>query len=691
MIPKIDSHSIPLIREKGVASIVDWFDLQKQSFYILGWSYLRNHRQMEELFYRSIIKVQKELPRFKNETTFETWVTSIFIHTCRELSVHRSLQVSEESEQQKDLFNALDQLNESEREAIFLTYVKGISQEEVAHILQISVEKMTELLFSGIQSLRKVMGDGLTFHGCREYHKFYIDYLERNLDRPKKIDLEKHIYHCHDCQEDLGTFQDVMLTLLNLSDRLENTQVPPGFMEAVRDRVAEKEKLRLQKNKKRLRKGLFIAGVFALLIGIDFFTGTSSKLYYTWTEEDPELRGFLQQDLGERLNLESESNGVKIKIKSAIADDVQTLVFYEIEDTDEPNQYVMNYDDGVSVENQYEIMSPEGNPRYYPPDLKSDLNKKEKNLYQGKISLLPLKKDNGTIKLKITKLQKLIRDSSDRNRITAYENVENETGEWNFEIPVTKQPSIKYALGKETEVEGIPVRFDKLTIAPTATVLQYGINIEQSEKRIEALNFDNLVVNKKKMKSDLYGGISYLDTSQDMNWSTFQTHFDPLFGEKPKEVNVQFESVQLAFEDHKTIELDASKEYPQTFEYAGSTISIDKVEVGQTTNVVISDHEVKNRAYETLQFQILGEDGNESNSIEMDTEGVLVDKNGTEYDMNVNPVAYEEIEQPRFFITVQRMKLEGINTGEKVIPKKLEIFGYNAMKYLDDVVKISLD
>ena len=43
-----------------------------------------------------------------------------------------------------------------------------------------------------------------------------------------------------------------------------------------------------------------------------------------------------------------------------------------------------------------------------------------------------------------------------------------------------------------------------------------------------------------------------------MNWSTFQTHFDPLFGEKPKEVNVQFKSVYLTIEDQKTIELDAS-------------------------------------------------------------------------------------------------------------------------------------
>ncbi|MEH7011843.1 sigma-70 family RNA polymerase sigma factor [Neobacillus niacini] len=690
MIPKIDPISITTIKEKGVESIVDWFDQHIQSFYTLGWSFLRNQQQMEELFYRSIIKVHKELPRFKSETSFETWATSIFIHTCRELSDGRSLQASEESEQQKDVFKALDQLKGYEKEAMVLTYVKGISKEEAAHLLQVSVEKIKELLFSGIQSLRKEIGDGSHFNGCKEFQKDYIDYLERTLDRSKKIDLEKHIYQCQDCQVDLATFQDVILTMLNLTVRMEDLHVPSGFMENVKDRLAEKEKYRQQKNKIRIRKGLVIAGVFALLIGLDFFTGAFSNLYYTWTEEDQELRAFLQQDLGERLNLEAESNGVKIRIKSAIADDVQTLVFYEIEDTEEDNQYVMDYFDGVFVENVNEIMSHEGYQGYYPPDLESDVNKEEKNVYQGKMSLLPLTSDNGTIKLNITKLQKLIRDSSDRNGFRAYENMEYETGEWNFEIPVTKQPSVEYALDEVTAVEGIPVRFEKLTIAPTATVLQYGINNEQQEKRIDVLNFDNLEVNNKKVKADMYGR-SFVETQQDVNWTTFQRHFDPLFGEKPKEVNVQFESIYLTFEDQKTIILDASQEYPQTFEYAGSTISIDKVEVGQPTKVVISDHEIENRAYESFQFHIVGEDEKETSSMEMNSEGVLMDKNGVEYDMNENPFSFEQIEQPRYFITVQSMELHNDNAGEKVIPKRLEIYGYNATKYLDDVVKISLE
>ncbi|MGG1675698.1 sigma-70 family RNA polymerase sigma factor [Neobacillus sp. NRS-1170] len=690
MIPaKIDPISITPIREKGVGTIVDWFDQHKHSFYTLGWSYLNNQQEMEELFYRSIIKVHKELPRFKGETSFETWVTSIFIHACRELSDNSSLKASEESEQHKDLFKALDQLKGYEKEAVVLTYVKGISQEEAAQLLQVSVEKMKELLFSGIQSLRKEMGDGTPYNGCKEYHKDYIDYLERTLDRSKKIGLEIHIFHCQDCQEDLAAFQDVMLTMSNLYERLEDFHVPTDFMENVKARLAEKEKHRQQKNKKRKKMSIVLAYVIAILIGIEVFTGLFSNVYYTWTEEDQELRAFLQQDLGERLNLEAESDGVKIKIKGAVADDVQTLVFYEIEDTAEDNQYVIEPQEGFSVENEHEIMNSETYPRYYPPDLKSNENNKEKNVYRGKVGLLPLKSDNGTIKFKITKLQKLNRDSSDKNGLRANENIEYNTGVWNFEIPVTKKPSIEYALDQETEVEGIPVRFDKLIIAPTATILQYAINNERPGKRIDVLNFDSLEVNNKKVKADMYGS-TFMDSHQDMNWTTLKTHFDPFIEEKPKEVIVQFESVNLTVDDNKNIELDITQKYPQTFQYAGSKISIDKLEVGEPTIVVISNYEIENRAYEALNFNILSEDENNLGSMEMNSEGVLVDKNGVEYG-NGAIVPYEKIEQPRYFLTVQSMELRGINTGEKVIPKRLEIYGYNTTKYLDDVVKISLE
>jgi RNA polymerase sigma factor (sigma-70 family) len=688
---KINTISIQLVKEKGLESVVDWFDQNKQSFYILGCSYLSNQQQMEELFYSSIIKVHKEWPRVKQETSFETWVTSIFITICRELSSDKSLLESEGSEPKQGIFKALDQLKENEKDAIVLTYVKGISQEEAAEILQVSVGKMKEFLFSGIQILRKELGYGATFHGCKEYQKDYIDYLEGSMDRSAKIDLEVHIYHCQNCQEDLATFQEVMLTMINLTEKLGDLHVPTGFMEKVKARLAVDEKRKQQKVKKRKRLGLIFAGVFAFVVGIGFFTGAFTNLYYTWTEEDLELRAFLQKDLGERLDLVAETNGVKIKIKSAIADDIQTLIFYEIEDTEEDNQYMMNFQDGVFVENDHEIMSNVGTPMYYPPDFESDVNKKEKNVFKGKMSLPPIKTETQTIKLKINRLQKMILNPSDPNDIRGYENPEYETGVWNFEIPVTKKTSTEFALDEQTEIEGVPVRFEKLTIAPTATILQYGISTKQTMKRID-VNFDNLEVNNKKLKAERHGRF-FIDSQKDMNWYTFGIHFDPIFGEKIKEVNVQFESVHLTVDDLKTIELDASREYPQTFEYAGSTISIDKVEIGQPTTVVISNHEIENREYEMLQFNVIGadENGQETGSMGMDSEGVLIDKNGTKYDMNEIPFAYEKIENPRYFITVQSMKLHSNNPEEKVIPKRLELYGYNTTKYLNDVVKISLE
>jgi DNA-directed RNA polymerase specialized sigma24 family protein len=679
MIPaKKDSYPIITLREKGIESVVDWFDRHKQSFYTLGWFYLRNQQQMEELFYRSIIKVHQQLPRYKSDTSFELWVTSIFIDTCRGLSHDSDVQ---DSEQNQGLFKALDQLENDEKEAMVLTYGKGFSQEEAAHILQFSVGKIKELLFSGIQSVRKCLY-GSIYNGCKQYHKNYIDYLEKSMDRPEKIEFEMHIHHCSECQEDLSTFQDVTL-MLNHSEWMNDLPVPDPFMENIKERLTEKEKHRKQKNKKRKRMALVFASVFAFVIGIGFFTGVFTHVYYALTEEDEQLRAFLQQDLGRRVNLEAESDGVKIEITGVIADDVQTLVFYKIEDTDEENQYLMNYEDGLYVENENEVLSQVTYPRFYLPDLKAEMNKKEKNVFYGKVGLRPLQKDNETVKLKISKLIKLIPDSDDSLGFNT-RNIEYKTGEWNFEVPVFKQPSIEYDLDEQTEIEGIPVRFNRLTIAPTATILEYGIHMGEPEKRIDFVQFNDLEVNNKKVKAARYGS-GYTTSYQEPNWNSFQTQFDPLYGEKPKEVIVQFQSANFTFEDNKSIGLDVTQPFPQTFEYAGSTISIDKIEVGQPTSIVISNHE--NREYESLHFNIIGENENEPISTQIDAEGVLVDKNGVEYDLNSVPFDYEKIEQPRHYITVQTISLD----GNKVIPKRLDIFGYNSVKYLDNVVKISLE
>ncbi|MEH6990560.1 DUF4179 domain-containing protein [Cytobacillus firmus] len=673
IIPEKNNLILPVtISVKEIKSIVNWFEHHQRSFYALGWSYLGNQDKIEELFYRAILQVHKELPKFKNSTSFEMWVLSIFIQVCQELPIDNSLKASEES-----ICHALQQLKEREREVLVLTYIKGISIEETAQLLQVSPEQIKELLFSGFQLLRKGLGNG-DYQGCNDYQKLYVDYLERKLERPRKIDFEMHIYHCHNCQDDLASLQE---TILNFSETIETFSIPAGFMENVKERVSQRENLLKQKKTKRKRIGLISASVLVLIMCTGLFTGIFSKVYYSLTEENQELRVFLQKDLGERLGLEAESDGVKIKIKSVIADEIQTLIFYEIEDTNENNQYMINIDDGIFIEDEMKIMAANTYPMYIPPDMESDLNKKEKNIYHGKMSLRPLKENDAIIQLNINKVMKLKRNSSD-----SFVNMEPEEGKWNFDIPVTKNPSVEYKLDEGVEIEGIAVLIDKLILAPTGTILQYGLKNEQPEKRIDMINFKNLEINNKVAEADLYGN-SYVHAQNDLRWSKFQAHFKPLFEKETDEVKVRFESVYLSIVENKTIALDASKDYPQTFEYAGSTISIDKVEMGQSATVVFSNHEIKNRAYESLHYNIVTKEGDDS-SMEMDHEGIIVDKNGKEYDMKkITPKIYEVMEQPRHFFTVQSTKMH----GKKVTPKSLEIYGYSTTEYLDDEIELETE
>ncbi|MCA1055778.1 DUF4179 domain-containing protein [Rossellomorea aquimaris] len=682
-----DPFLISRIRERDMESIIGWFEEHQHSFYALARVYL-TREQTEELFFQAIQNIHEGLPRFNKETSFERWATSIFWNECRELSVVKQTGDLEEHGTGPDIYAALNGLNAEDKSAIALTYIKGLSIEEAARTLQVEEEKVKERLFSGVRTLRNELGYGQDFKGCKEYHPKYIDYLGRNLGRPEKVEFEMHIYHCADCQDDLATYQDVMLTLTGIQGDIK---APADLMENVKSRLHEKEEKRRLKKKKRKRVGLAFAGIFALFLCTGFATGSFSNIYYSWTEEQEDLGTYLQQGLGERLNLEAESEGVKITIKSVIADDVQTLVFYEIEDTKKDNQYVLNVHEGVFVQNERELMNRDAYSGYKPPITPTDVHD-EKNIYQGQMSLLPLSKESGTVQLNIKKLQKLKKDPEHPDEFLpwGYEEMEFASGEWNFEIPVTKHDSTEYELKQETEVEGIPVRLEKLIIAPTATILQYSYKHELPDKRIDILSFDRIHAGDRTLKSDIYN-ISFVDAPGQREWNRLQTQFESLYGEDIDEVTAQFGSIHMSVQDQTSIDLDVTKEYPQTFEYLGSTISIDKLEVGFPTEIIISNHELKDREFESLQFHVKGKDDYDSMAMGMNSEGVLVDKHGKEYDIRNTPFRYQEIEQPRYFQTVESFQLLNNETGEKVVPVSLEIEGYSTTKYVDDKIKLDLN
>lgn len=672
MLEKMEPISIAAIQEMGIESVVDWFERHSEYFFRLGWCYTHNSQQLEELFYQSILKVHKEWPRYKGNSTFKMWVTSNFIQNIRGISADRNVQDSEGTEPAPDVIAAIHQLAGAEKDAFVLTYVTGLTLEETAQILGVTDEKIKQLLFLGIQTVRKQV-DGIDYHGCEQYQKHYIDYLEKCMERPEKIEFEIHLYNCSVCQEDLASFQEVAMTRLNHVEGVNDLEVNPQLMDNVKKRFANQKEHRQKKNKKLKKWALGFASALAIIIAIGFITGAFPKAYYAWTEDDAQLRAFLQEGFGQRLNLEAESGGVKVKIKGVVADDIQTLVFYEIHDLKEDKQYFMTFEDGLAVVNEFDMMNRESYPRYSFPDVEAEMNKKEKNVFYGKVALRPLKEDQGEIELRITRLQRLANDASLSFGFTSGD---YKAGDWSFKFPVTKQAATEYEINEQKELEGVAVRLDKLIVAPTSTLLQFGINTENEEKRLDFLNFKSLEVNGKKVKSDRYGS-HFLDYQLDSDWTAFQAYFDPLYGEKVKDIRANLDSIYLSIVDHKSIELSGT--FPQEIEYAGSTISIDKTKVGQSIEVIVRSDDLENRVFESLHMDLVNDKNQQFNVTHMESKSVIVDKDGVEYDMQTERVDFEKLEEPRYFVTEMTMKVD--NVEEKSM--KLLITGYNSLKYMD--------
>ncbi|WP_421384792.1 DUF5643 domain-containing protein [Bacillus salacetis] len=688
---KTETESILVqnVKEDSINTVVYWFEKRKSSFFKLAWSYLKQIEDIQEVFYQTILKVHEDIQYVKEDIHFESWVTTIFINECRKLDKREGTQGAETEKTAGKVFSALDQLEVNIREAISLTYLKGLPLDEAASILQISTEKLKSRIAMGVQSLNNTLDYGEMPANCPDYENKFIDYLGKTLDRREKVDLEIHIYHCQACQEKLSIYQEV---IFSLESSIDDLPIPTELMDKVHKRVAETERLKREKRKKRSRIGLGAVGLLTFVICTGFVTGGFTSIYYSWMgwtqQEEKEILEYYKEGVSEPLNLEQESNGVIVRIKTAVADDVQTLIYYEVENSNEEKQYFINMPEGARIENEYEIIDQQANEMFYHPFEQGIAKDKDKNIFRGKISLAPIAKDSGTIELRLMRLQEAIQEDLDRSNLRYYEQ-EFVEGEWNFDIPVTKQTSTVYELNQETEINGIPFRIDKVELAPTASILEYSFKQHQGNQFIEYVTMDSLITEDSSVKSDLFGGMGYGHSSGE--WVSMQSRFEPLYFDDPKKVKLSFHSINIFVEEKKMIDINEPGNLPQNFDYLGNELSIDNIAIGNPTRIHISDPYTENREYERLRLNVVSEDALRSFGIGSGGEGVLVDQDGNEFKPEEYEFSYDTIEQPRYFETNHEIELHQDNSDEPLFPLKLMIDGYNTTMYVEDKILIRLD
>ncbi|HET7910917.1 MAG TPA: RNA polymerase sigma factor [Pseudolabrys sp.] len=137
---------------------------------------LGNAAEAEDVAQEALMRVWTHAPRWQPLALFRTWLTRVVVNLCLdrkrrapwvELEAAGDIvdpspgatEKVETEERERMVAAAIDRLPARQRSAIMLTYGEGMSNAEVAEILETSVSAVETLLVRGKQNLRRALGN----------------------------------------------------------------------------------------------------------------------------------------------------------------------------------------------------------------------------------------------------------------------------------------------------------------------------------------------------------------------------------------------------------------------------------------------------------------------------------------------------------------------------------------------------
>lgn len=149
-------------------------------------NYLQNTEDAEEITQDVFIKVYHSLENFNQKASYKTWIYRITINQCldciKQKNSHKRffifgqksqneqeylnastfehpgvLMVNQENAQL--LFDVINSLTENQKTAFLLSKLDGLSNPEIAEIMQLSISSVESLIFRGKASLKEKLGE----------------------------------------------------------------------------------------------------------------------------------------------------------------------------------------------------------------------------------------------------------------------------------------------------------------------------------------------------------------------------------------------------------------------------------------------------------------------------------------------------------------------------------------------------
>lgn len=137
---------------------------------------LGNAADAEEVVQEAMLRVWTHAPRWQPLAAFRTWLTRIVVNLCLDrkrrapwVALEAAGEIvdptpdaaaqSEVDERERLLAGAIAELPARQRTAIVLTYSEGLSNAQVAEVLDTTVSAVETLLMRGKQNLRRALGN----------------------------------------------------------------------------------------------------------------------------------------------------------------------------------------------------------------------------------------------------------------------------------------------------------------------------------------------------------------------------------------------------------------------------------------------------------------------------------------------------------------------------------------------------
>ncbi|HVJ93359.1 MAG TPA: RNA polymerase sigma factor [Labilithrix sp.] len=207
------------------------------SVHRFGLRMCRNTHDAEDVLQDTLLNVARHLGSFEGRSSLSSWVFALTRSACAKkrrglknqppegeahLANMQDLSPSPEAraadhELAKAIATALDGLSDDHREVILLRDVEGLSANEAAGALAISVDALKSRLHRAREALRTVLRPMLepTFDqrhaGCPNVARIWSKKLEGDLSQADCLAMEKHLLGCPVCASACDTLRQALL------------------------------------------------------------------------------------------------------------------------------------------------------------------------------------------------------------------------------------------------------------------------------------------------------------------------------------------------------------------------------------------------------------------------------------------------------------------------------------------------